>query len=327
VGYLRTRGCRLPAPKPKSPLTAKNSLKFARSGATGGGSGGRHLALNPLPLTTLSRAELAERAQRAREILRSCTLCERRCGINRAESEAAPCGLNHQTRCFKRHVSYAEEVDLLPSYMVYLGGCNFRCRFCVQAPRCFDPAGGVRIDPQDAALDFGAIVARGAKTINLLGGEPSLHLHTLLEIAASAEETLPLVLNSNMYMTPEVIELLDGVVAAYIADFKFGNDVCASKLAGIDRYWEVVTRNLQLVDGRTEILLRHLVMPGHLECCLVPVARWIGERMRSTPVTLMTGYVPAWRARGGEMGRCLTDEEITRARGIALDHGLNCDMS
>jgi putative pyruvate formate lyase activating enzyme len=272
---------------------------------------------------TPDRALVRERAARAREGLRSCNLCERRCGVDRSAGERAPCGLGDETWCFKRHISYAEELELLPSYMVYLGGCNFRCRFCVQAPQCFDPANGVRIDPVDAAAGFAAVVKRGARTINLLGGEPSLHLHTILEIAAESSESLPLVLNTNMYMTPEVIELLDGVVSLYIADFKFGRDECAEALAGVQRYTAVVTRNLLLVAPRTPLIVRHLLMPGHLDCCFRPAVHWLAEHLPETPFTLMTGYVPAWRAaRNGPMSRCLTAGEVDEAEALVGELGL-----
>ena len=278
----------------------------------------------PPTLSSPSRPELLRRAAVARGLLSSCTLCERRCGINRLKGEPTPCGLGDQTWCFKRHTSYAEEVDLLPSYMVYLGGCNFRCRFCVQAPSCFSPRGGVKVEPGEAAADFLRVVGRGARTINLLGGEPSLHLHTILEIAAAAGEPLPLLLNSNMYMTPEVIELLDGVVSMYIADFKFGNDSCARNLAGIDRYVEIVTRNLLLAQERAGLIVRHLVMPGHVDCCLEPVARWLAANVPGARTTLMTGYVPGWRAAAdqGPMGRCLDEDEVKRAEARWRAYGL-----
>ncbi len=274
-------------------------------------------------LKTIDHADLRRRIRRARSSLACCNLCERRCGIDRTRGERAPCGLDAETWCFKRHISFAEEHELLPSYMVYLAGCNFRCQFCVQAPTCFDPKHGTRLDPVEAAADFQRIVDRGARTINLLGGEPSLHPHTILEIAASGREPLPLVLNSNMYMTTEVLELLDGVVSMYLADFKFGSDDCARRLAGVDRYFEVVTRNLRLVAKRTELLVRHLVMPGHLDCCLRPVARWMSRHLPETRFNLMTSYVPAFRAESSEqLGRCLTDRERTDARSIVADVGL-----
>jgi putative pyruvate formate lyase activating enzyme len=257
-------------------------------------------------------------------MLRSCTLCERRCGVNRLAGERAPCGLKDETWCFKRHISYAEEGDLLPSYMVYLGACNLRCRFCVQGPGCFAPAEGCRVDAREAARDFARVVDRGARTINLLGGEPSLHLHTILEIAAASDRALPLVLNTNMYMSPEVIDLLEGVVTLYLADFKFGDNGCAKSLAGIERYVEVVRRNLLHASRTTPLIVRHLLMPGHFDCCLRPVVDWLASELPGTPLSLMTSYVPAWRAASdeGPMSRCLTDEERRRAEAYAASSGL-----
>jgi putative pyruvate formate lyase activating enzyme len=259
-------------------------------------------------------------------MLGSCELCERRCGINRLAGERAPCGLGSETWSFKRHVSFAEEIELLPSYMVYFGGCNFRCAFCVQAPVCFDPRRGERIEPGPLAREFERIVEHGARTINLLGGEPSLHLHTILDIAAEAAERgvrLPLVLNSNFYMTPEVLELLEGVVDIYLADFKFGRGACATRVAGVERYWEVVTRNLLLASEHAakngaSVLVRHLLMPGHVDCCHAPVAEWMAANLPKAHLHVMDSYVPAWRACGHEeLGRLLTDDERARARGVA----------
>lgn len=270
------------------------------------------------------RNDLLRRAALARQMLRACTLCERRCGIDRVAGDHAPCGLGHETWSFKRHVSYSEEIELLPSYMVYLGACNFRCRFCVQGPGCFAPAEGHLLDPVQAAQDFARVVERGARTINLLGGEPSLHLHTILEIAAASQRPLPLVLNTNMYMSPEVIDLLEGVVELYLADFKFGSDRCALSLAGIERYVQIVRRNLLHASRTTPVLVRHLVMPGHFDCCLRPVVDWLAEHLPHARFSLMTSYVPAWRTAGepGPMGGCLSEEEGRRSEAYVASSGL-----
>lgn len=259
----------------------------------------------------LTTEQLRSRARLARDSLRHCTLCERRCGADRLAGGPAPCGLGADAHCFKRHLSYAEEIDLIPSYMVYFAGCNLRCAFCVQAPTCFDPIRGERVNPESLALECSGQVERGATTINLLGGEPSLHLHTILELAAAAPRRLPLVLNSNFYMTPGVLDLLDGAVEVYLADFKFGNDACAARIGGVDHYMEVVTRNLlhaaKQQAGGTRLMIRHLVMPGHIECCLKPVAAWIHEYLPEVTFNVMEGYVPAWKAVGS-----VRNPELTR---------------
>lgn len=275
-----------------------------------------------------SREEILLRAAGVRAGLSRCVLCERRCGADRREGIShagdavrARCGLGESTHCFKRHVSFGEEAELLPSYMVYFAGCNFRCAFCVQAPECFDPGRGPLVETNELAKECKEAVGHGARTINLLGGEPSLHLHTFLELAAaglsSRDEPLPLVLNSNFYMTAEVIDLLEGVVTLYLADFKFGTEACAKSIAGVDRYWEVVTRNLLHARDQCErtgarMLVRHLVMPGHVECCTRPVVAWMRERMPEVRFHVMDGYVPAWRAQNHPMlGRLLNAEEST----------------
>lgn len=258
-------------------------------------------------------------------MLRACEVCERRCRVDRSGGAHAPCGLGDGTWSFKRHVSFAEEVELLPSYMVYFAGCNFRCAFCVQAPECFDPARGEKVEPGSLAVEFERVCESGARTINLLGGEPSLHPHTILEIAAEAAARgvrLPLVLNSNFYMTPAVLELFEGVVDVYLADLKFGPGACASRIAGVERYWDVVTRNLlaaweQAARHGAKVLVRHLVMPGHVECCTKPAAAWMAANLPGAAFHVMGSYVPAWKAEGSpELGRLLSVGE--RAAAVAL---------
>ncbi|MBL9119854.1 MAG: radical SAM protein [Phycisphaerae bacterium] len=263
-------------------------------------------------------------------MLASCELCEHRCRVDRSRpeppAERTPCALGAESRVFKRHVSFAEEIELLPSYMVYFAGCNLRCRWCVQGPTCFAPTAGAVVDPRALASECSRVVARGAKTINLLGGEPSIHLHTLLELAAEApsDAPLPLALNSNMYMTEEVLDLLDGLVGIYVADHKFGNDACAERLSGAIRYTAVVQRNLLIAARQAPIIVRHLLMPGHLACCLEPVARWVADHLPEATFSLMTSYVPAWKAAHdpGPLGGTSHPDEVSQAEALVRSLGL-----
>lgn len=208
--------------------------------------------------------------------------------------------------------------------MVYLSGCNFRCRFCVQAPRCFSPKGESLLEPNSYSRHLETVLEKGAKTINFLGGEPSLHIHSLLELLAKMKTPLPFVFNSNMYMTPEVLEWLDGTVSLYLADFKFGNDECALKDAKIPHYVATVTRNLLIAEKQAKMFVRHLLMPGHLECCFYPVADWIAQNMPHIPFHLMLSYVPAWKAQKDlKLGRTLSKQESQNALDYARKLSLN----
>ncbi|MFZ4575572.1 MAG: radical SAM protein [Phycisphaerales bacterium] len=272
------------------------------------------------------RDELLRRAARARAMLSRCEMCGLRCGADRTAGARAPCGLGAESRTFRKYVSFAEEVELLPSYMVYLAGCNFRCSFCVQAPDCFNTRGGEPVDPAALAEECRGVVAKGARTINLLGGEPSLHAHTILEVAAAAwPERLPLVLNSNFYMSEEVLGLFDGVIDIALADLKFGNDDCALKVAKVPGYFGLVTANLLRVARTSTLMVRYLLMPGHNHCCLHPIASWIATNLPGCRFNLMRGYVPAWQTASfdrGDLSRVATAAETHEAEAIVAAHGL-----
>lgn len=265
---------------------------------------------------------LAARAAVARQMLRHCELCEWRCGVNRVIGERAPCRLGPDTYIFQQYMSLTEEPEVAPALRVYLGGCNFRCRFCDTAPECFEPTAGSRLEAPVFAEDLREAARRGARYVSVLGGEPTLHTHALLEVAAKSP--LPLAVNTNLYMTPEVLELLDGVVALYLADMKFGNDECARRIAGVLNYVNVVQRNAKLIFGRTSLIIRHLLMPGHFECCFAPIVDWLEANLPGARFELYTGYVPCWKAATDpNLGRLNRADErqaaIERLRNSNLD--------
>lgn len=261
-----------------------------------------------------SRRELVSRLEQAEAELAHCRLCELACGADRCRGERGRCGLGRDSFCFGRFSSLAEEPALLPAYMVYLGGCNLRCRFCIRAPLCLEPDAGCRVRPGALAGVLARRVRAGARTIIWVGGEPALHPHTILATALHAPGPLPFVLKTNLYVRPELIEWTAGVIQLYLVDFKFGNDICARAIAGLDRYGAVLRRNLRLAAGAGPVVVRHLLLPGHLDCCLRPIAEWLAEHLPGVGFHLMTGYVPAWRARQDPaLGRTLERREVDAA--------------
>lgn len=271
------------------------------------------------PATSASRRgikplSLAERVKAAQELLRCCGICELRCNVDRTSRQYGRCGLGDATFVYKMYPSANEEAELLPSLRVFLGACNFRCSFCDEAPAAFRPDHGKRVAAADLAAELRQAVEQGVKSISLLGGEPTLHLHTILELAAAAERRLPLALNTNMYMTPAVLELLDGVVDWYLADFKFGNDICAERIAAAPNYTAVVQRNLMLAAERATLIVRHVLLPGHMECCFRPVVDWCAKNLPGARFQLYTGYVPCGGAGAdATIGRLNTPTEARAA--------------
>jgi len=258
-------------------------------------------------------SELHRRAARAREMLARCEVCELRCGVDRLAGQRARCGLGGASHLYKSYISLNEEPGLSPALRVFLGGCNFRCPWCDEAPQAFDDTGGV-VNARTWAAELHAAVSAGVRCISVLGGEPTLHVHTLLALAAAAERPLPIALNTNLYMTPEVLDLLDGVATHWLADFKFGNDACARRFAGVPDYLRVVTRNLRRLGAASGLIVRHVLLPGHFDCCFRPVIAWLGTELPGTRFQLYPGYVPCGRAaRDAQIGRLNTRAEVVAA--------------
>ena len=144
---------------------------------------------------------------------------------------------------------------------------------------------------------------------------------------------VPMLWNSNFFMTGEATRLLRLLMDVWLPDFKFGPGRCAITLARTPRYWETVTANLALIHGWGEpFTIRHLVMPGHLECCTYPILDWIAEIMPDVPVNIMDQYrpeiytdpgSPKYMERYAPMARRPTPGEVRAAyhyaRGLGLE--------
>jgi putative pyruvate formate lyase activating enzyme len=264
------------------------------------------------------KIELAER------MLGECRLCEHQCGVDRRGGEAGICGVGTNSRYFFEQIIWGEEAPLNPSHEVFFSGCNMRCKFCYSWETILDPGRGMPVLPEE----FGRLIGRrrreGALNVNLIGGEPTVHLPSILRSLGFIDSPTAVVWNSNFLMSQHTVRLLNGIVDLYVGDFRFGNDACAQAVAGTDGYFEAAARNFRLAAGTGDVIVRHLVLPGHVDCCLRPIAEWMAENLPETPFNLMFQYMPFYEALNDPMlCRSLTPQEECDARRLVLSLGLN----
>jgi putative pyruvate formate lyase activating enzyme len=157
-----------------------------------------------------------------------------------------------------------------------------------------------------------------------LGGEPTVHLHAALELVAALPETAKLVWKTNAHASARARALLDGLFDVWVADLKFGNDACALRLAKVPDYSRVVRENLLWANAHAELIVRHLLMPGHADCCWRPAAEWLAAALPGVKVNLRSGFWPAWHSgRHPELRRAVSGAEDERAREVARELGLH----
>ncbi|MEX0611459.1 MAG: radical SAM protein [Pirellulales bacterium] len=265
-----------------------------------------------------------QRLAYAAQHLSHCMLCEHRCGVNRRQGEHGPCKAGLQARVFRHRVEYGEEIEIIPSHLFYLSGCDLRCAFCIAEANAFNPSIGTELTAKFLADALAQGRRHGARNIQWVGGEPTIHLPAILEAMSGCAELPPVVWKSDFYGTPEAFALLDNVVDVYVADFKFGNDACAKRLAKVDRYVDTVTRNLSIAAGQGNLIIRHLLLPGHFDCCYRPIVDYVARELPAAKFSIRDGYLPRWQARHyGELAHPLDAEVAARAVKLAASSGLN----
>jgi putative pyruvate formate lyase activating enzyme len=277
---------------------------------------------NPPPCREPNLLDL--KIELAIRMMQSCIICEKRCGINRLAGELGEC------RCGEARVSSAflhmhEEPELVPSYTIFFSGCNARCCFCQNWDISQNPFEGRPFEAERIGRDIGLMHSRGAKNVNWVGGDPAPHLLAVLKGLRASKSNIANVWNSNMFLSEEAMDILAGTVDLYLTDFKFGPGDCAERYSGLNDYWRVVTRNHLLAKEDAEIIIRHLALPGNIECCSLPIFEWVAENLgKDTRFNLMFQYRPAALAGNfPELTRRLSSEEISKLIDMAQETGLN----
>jgi putative pyruvate formate lyase activating enzyme len=171
---------------------------------------------------------------------------------------------------------------------------------------------------------------RGAANINFVGGDPIPNIHNILEGMNKTRVNVPMLWNSDMYMTEEAMSLLWDVIDIWLPDFKFGNDSCARRLSRVRNYFEVVSRNHVTAHRGGDMIIRHLVMPNHIECCTKPVLTFIAENLEGVMVNIMGQYRPEYLVRSKkdryrDIFRGLRRQELDEARRFAERMGIVYD--
>ncbi len=276
--------------------------------------------------TDLSYLDL--KVELSKRLLEDCEFCENRCKINRILRETGICGLSEVTRVSSAFLHHGEEPPLVPSGTIFFAGCSFGCVFCqnhdissIGKERSTE-LGGTAVDGKKLALFADLLANQGARNINYVGGDPNPNIHTIIESLKYQTHNITQLWNSNFYNSTKSLELLVDIMDFWLPDFKYGNNECAKKYSKITKYWDVLTRNLKYIydwDSR-DIIIRHLVMPGHLDCCSKPILEWVAHELPGIPVNIMGQYHPDYQVFSSnypEINRRVSHQEMIKVYSLA----------
>ncbi|MEM5812655.1 MAG: radical SAM protein [Candidatus Aenigmatarchaeota archaeon] len=239
---------------------------------------------------------LQKKIKEAWKILEKCELCERKCGVNRLEGEIGFCGVGKEWKIFGAHTHWGEEEELIPSATLFESGCTMRCCYCQNAPASIFYQVGESWTIERVA-EWIESMAPVCKNINFVGGDPTPYVPFILKVLEKAEASIPIVFNSNAYYSEKTAELLRGIVDVYLLDFRYFKEECGRRLSQTQNYPEAAKRNHLAAKKDSDLMIRVLVMPGHIECDAKPVLSWIAQEIgKNTYVNILSQYRPCWRA-------------------------------
>jgi putative pyruvate formate lyase activating enzyme len=296
--------------------------------------------LLPAYLSALKTGTLERRVIRGLDALTHCTLCPRRCGVDRTAGKTGTCGTGRRAVVASYNAHFGEETPLVGrngSGTIFFTHCNLRCNFC-QNYDISHLGEGRELDDDQLATIMLELQRAGCHNINCV--TPSHVVPQILSAVHQAARrglSIPLVYNCGGYDRVKTLMLLDGIVDIYMPDFKFWDPDVARDTCDAPDYPEVARRALiemhrQVGDLRIDptsglafkgLLVRHLVLPGGLAGTARIMEFLAGSLSRNTYVNVMSQYRPCGRAREmPELAVALSPAEYaqaveeTRAAGI-----------
>jgi putative pyruvate formate lyase activating enzyme len=266
---------------------------------------------------------LEEKIKEAKKILECCELCERKCKVNRLKGEKGSCRAGNEMLISSAFVHIGEEAFFVPSFTIFFMGCTFTCVYCQNWEISQWYEQGRKISPERLAelVDLNA----DCRNINFVGGEPTPYLPFILETLSYVKSNLPVIWNSNFYMSEKALKLLSGIIDVYLSDWKYGSNECAKRLSKVDDYWEIVKRNHDFAFRDAELVIRHLILPNHFECCTKRILEYIAQNYgEKVIVNLMPQYRPEYLAKNyPDIARLPKEEELRKTWELAEELGLN----
>ena len=237
-----------------------------------------------------------------------CTLCPRRCGVDRTRGQLGFCKMPGQVHAARAGVHYWEEPVISGSFgsgAVFFSGCTLKCAFCQNYDISLENF-GKPLPSAELRAAFERLIDEGVQNINLV--TPT---HFLPDILPALEPKLPVpvVYNCGGYESVETLWQLEGKIDVYLPDFKYSDNALAKKLSSAPDYFETASAAIlemyrqvgkPVIEGdemKRGVLVRHLVLPGCVDNSL-GVLDWVAEHFRSGDIlfSLMSQYVPMGRA-------------------------------
>ncbi len=237
----------------------------------------------------------------------SCSLCPRRCGVNRYEVKGF-CGAGAVTIAAKASLHQWEEPCISVKNgagTLFFSGCSLHCRFC-QNSLISNKIYGAEVSQERLTEIFLELQEKGADSIELV--TPTHFTPGILKALDKVRDRIkiPVIWNTGGYELPETLRMLEGYIDVYLPDIKYFSSGQSARYSAAPDYFEMasqavtemIRQNSKLIfDDEGKLLkgtvIRHLVLPGGRHESM-KIMDWIAENISrdSALVSIMNQYTP-----------------------------------
>ncbi len=272
--------------------------------------------------------------------MKNCTLCPRRCGVDRYSGKTGYCGESHIIRIARTSLHQWEEPCITGKYgsgTVFFSGCGLKCIFC-QNHNIADSSVGKEFTAEELADAMLRLQDKRASNINLVtAGHFVDALVPVIHLAKEKGLRIPVVYNSSAYETVESLHKLEGLVDVYLPDCKFYDSNVSKQYAKATDYFMVAAAAIEEMvrqsgeakfDEKTGnmikgVIVRHLILPGHTNDSKKIIEYLYNTYGDHIYLSIMNQYTPIkeW-AEYPNLNRRVTEREYEKVINYAISLGV-----
>ena len=285
---------------------------------------------------------------------RACELCPHCCGVDRTNGQVGFCGEGTRLRIATIEAHLGEEPPIggkNGSGTVFFSGCSLHCLFC-QNYQISREGLGMEWTLQEVGDRLAGLHKHERiHNVNFVTPDHFIpHTVSMIRLLRKRGLRIPTVYNLSGYQRLESLRMIQSVADIYLPDFKYADAALARSLTQSTDYPTVALEALcEMVrqkgfldtsvghdddqNGTADgdkvdppapkgVLVRHLILPGHVQNSLQVLTMLFLEFGRELPLSLMSQYVPVRQfPSGSPLNRQVTRDEFQEVSRYAQELG------
>lgn len=254
------------------------------------------------------------------ESYEQCELCPRYCGVNRLAGQVGQCGQAAVCRLGPALPHHGEEPPLSGcrgSGAIFFSGCPCQCFYCQNYQLSLAHSGEI-VRSEELLNRARKLVSQGVHNLNFVTPDHFWpHIEFVCRSLRAERVDIPFIYNCSGYERADLIPAVAAQMQIFLPDFKYSDPELAATCSAAPDYPEVALAALREMivqrgflepfdpsgqkTAKAGVLVRHLVLPGHVDNSIRLLEILRREFGRMLPLSIMSQFQPMPECRRREL--------------------------